>query len=607
MTSVSKRKLEDYMVPKQANDTSPAMYSPKSFNKNAAYQNVKPAPFNSLEQKWSPEKQAIKKNIPGPGAYNVSGNLNKGKVIAVDGTPGTYYIQDNHQNKAKTIGRQAIPDKINLWPGPGAYEQESHFDKMIQHEKLRRRKQGSHSVKPSMTNIVSSSNSTLYAKDMQTSDSTLLDGTYKGPVLENSSTTASRQVMKINTSRGTINTNKDGNMFGKSERKLAIEYSNTSTKIGPGSYANSVYSIAPYNLDTTAMNRSNVFTEHSTFGKSDRKLHPQTEKARRRHFSSKFVENMRQGRKRVSSINQNFDDSSDSDIDNTAPGPGSYYNPLDVNDTNLTELQYFGSTSPRFATSDKNKFPGPGQYDGKIEIPKKGIKESSVFRKERKIETIFQKFIPPGPGPGKYKDNRTEFRSKKRYKHRKGSKFISAERRFFYEPEYIRNPGPGKYFAEKNPIAINGAKEKFQYDFGSKGNRKIEDFMNIKNSPVYNLQDFNAISGQKTVTRAPNNFTIMYKKEAPFLTSSPRFKEGETSEEQAQSAAAMNDHRKYDKKNSLLNKLINEALRQRIPRMPFNASDERFKEKTSSGPGPGQYAKSKDRWNKQTFNLRFIK
>ena len=92
----------------------------------------------------------------------------------------------------------------------------------------------------------------------------------------------------------------------------------------------------------------------------------------------------------------------------------------------------------------------------------------------------------------------------------------------------------------------------------------------------------------------------MYKKEAPFMTSSPRFRQEE-----------MEPLTKADKqsgKNSLLNKLISEALRQRIPRMPFNQSDERFpKQQASIGPGPGAYEGDKDKWHKQTFNLRFIK
>lgn len=92
----------------------------------------------------------------------------------------------------------------------------------------------------------------------------------------------------------------------------------------------------------------------------------------------------------------------------------------------------------------------------------------------------------------------------------------------------------------------------------------------------------------------------MYKKEAPFMTSSPRFTEEEAS------AAPKTEKRG---KNSLLNKLISEALKQRIPRMPFNQSDERFKEvnTTKREPGPGEYELDRDKWNKQTFNLRFIK
>lgn len=93
----------------------------------------------------------------------------------------------------------------------------------------------------------------------------------------------------------------------------------------------------------------------------------------------------------------------------------------------------------------------------------------------------------------------------------------------------------------------------------------------------------------------------MYKKEAPFMTSSPRFQvpEGGTQEEVGPG--------KYDKKNSLLNKLINEALKQRIPKMPFNQSEDRFSQRPKELPGPGSYNANKDGWQKQTFNLRFIK
>lgn len=93
----------------------------------------------------------------------------------------------------------------------------------------------------------------------------------------------------------------------------------------------------------------------------------------------------------------------------------------------------------------------------------------------------------------------------------------------------------------------------------------------------------------------------MYKKEAPFLNSSPRFIEEETGTNEIVGPG------KYEKKNSLLNKLINDALKQRIPKEPFNISDERFKQRPIENPGPGSYGAGKDKWHKQTFNLRFIK
>jgi hypothetical protein len=93
----------------------------------------------------------------------------------------------------------------------------------------------------------------------------------------------------------------------------------------------------------------------------------------------------------------------------------------------------------------------------------------------------------------------------------------------------------------------------------------------------------------------------MYKKEAPFMTSSPRFSVDEAGTLEQVGPG------KYEKKNSLLNKLISEALKQRIPKMPFNQSDIRFQDKIKDQPGPGEYNTDKNKWHKQTFNLRFIK
>ena len=79
-----------------------------------------------------------------------------------------------------------------------------------------------------------------------------------------------------------------------------------------------------------------------------------------------------------------------------------------------------------------------------------------------------------------------------------GIPFINAERRFLYEPECVKNPGPGKYFAEKDPRAINGPKIKFDSNFGAKSDREINDFLILhENSPLYNLQEYQAIAMQK--------------------------------------------------------------------------------------------------------------
>lgn len=162
----------------------------------------------------------------------------------------------------------------------------------------------------------------------------------------------------------------------------------------------------------------------STFGKTDRRLLPQTEKVRKRNFTTRFTENMRKIHKRVSSINQNFEDSDSDEYAEYSPGPGSYLKASGLDFTAKSDnspFQYFGSTSPRFLESDMHKFPGPGTYKEKVEIPKKVPNETSVFKNERKIDTIFDRFISSGPGPGKYNDNRTEFLSKKKIKGHKGN------------------------------------------------------------------------------------------------------------------------------------------------------------------------------------------
>jgi len=42
-----------------------------------------------------------------------------------------------------------------------------------------------------------------------------------------------------------------------------------------------------------------------------------------------------------------------------------------------------------------------------------------------------------------------------------------------------------------------------------------------KDNPTYDLQNFNGMNKQKEIISAPNNFTQIYWKEAPFLSSSP--------------------------------------------------------------------------------------
>lgn len=61
-------------------------------------------------------------------------------------------------------------------------------------------------------------------------------------------------------------------------------------------------------------------------------------------------------------------------------------------------------------------------------------------------------------------------------------------------------------------------------NFQSKSKREIEEFMNIhKDTPMYDLQDYNSCLKVNNSHVPSNNFTMKYKKEAPFMTSSQRF------------------------------------------------------------------------------------
>jgi hypothetical protein len=308
-------------------------------------------------------------------------------------------------------------------------------------------------------------------------------------------------VIGIETSKSSLipSPRREGSMFPKAERNIVL-LKDPNPELGPGSYFKDGKFVKA--LSKTSKNSNALTADGSTIGRTSA-FRNNTENAKKRTYTNTFMNNLKKGKKKVNSISGNFADS-DSEEDSTyAPGPGSYYNQSNVSDfkpkSETSPFQYFGSTSLRFSKSDTNKVPGPGSYKEKVQIPKQGPTETSVFRKERRIETIFDKYISSGPGPGKYNDNRTEFTSKKQMKNRKGvRKFISEERRFLYEPECIKNPGPGKYFEKKDPLAIQGPRPKFDANFGAKSHREIDDFLvTHENSPMYNLQDFDAIAQKK--------------------------------------------------------------------------------------------------------------
>jgi len=128
------------------------------------------------------------------------------------------------------------------YPGPGAYEQNSKFDVMVENERIRKKKKGTKSVNPSLSHIVSCNSTSIRENvvqpDTQLTESTTGDlNTAKGnfDLFESSVTTASR-VFKMQNSKSSFpSPRRCGNKFGKSERKYNLT-SNTNSKVGPGSY-----------------------------------------------------------------------------------------------------------------------------------------------------------------------------------------------------------------------------------------------------------------------------------------------------------------------------------------------------------------------------------
>mmetsp|Transcript_11482 Transcript_11482/g.11437 ORF Transcript_11482/g.11437 Transcript_11482/m.11437 type:complete len:251 (-) Transcript_11482:579-1331(-) len=249
-------------------------------------------------------------------------------------------------------------------------------------------------------------------KELQTSDSN--PSGYKfnhGPVWDTSTTTNSR-MLKMNSSRSSFTSQKkDGYKFAMAERNLEFPVSQY-PKVGPGSYFKEDH-LNRMKFAKTSKNSSQFSTQRPSVAKSLHSRH-NTENIKKRQ-NTQYFHKFRGNKKKVNSICANFEDS-DSDYESDKPGPGSYYNPeIETNfktKQDSTPFQYFGTTSPRFQTSDNNKNPGPGTYKQKVEIPRKGEYTSSVFKKERRIDTIFEKFMSPGPGPGKYNNAGTDFHSK---------------------------------------------------------------------------------------------------------------------------------------------------------------------------------------------------
>jgi len=146
---------------------------------------------------------------------------------------------------------------------------------MVENERLRRKKQGSNSINPSLTNNATS-NTSIHMKELHTSESHQIDNIvnkgkiknseFLGPIFETSTSTNSR-AMKMNASKTSFGSpNKNDSKFSRAERKLVLP-GNHNPKLGPGSYfqddAKKLMKFA-----RTSKNISALTTDGSTIGRS---------------------------------------------------------------------------------------------------------------------------------------------------------------------------------------------------------------------------------------------------------------------------------------------------------------------------------------------------
>ena len=164
---------------------------------------------------------------------------------------------------------------------------------MVENERIRRKKQGAHSLNPNLSNNATSNTSINY-KQLQTSDSNGIEHTLNqgnfillnlklsyiiGPIFETSTTTNSR-IMQINSSRSSfLSPRQEGSKFPMAERKFIMP-GNQNSKLGPGSYFQENNS-KNLKFTRTAKNESTFKTDGTTIGKSPL-LRNQTENIKKR-------------------------------------------------------------------------------------------------------------------------------------------------------------------------------------------------------------------------------------------------------------------------------------------------------------------------------------
>eukprot|EP00347_Sterkiella_histriomuscorum_P010908 403374461 len=325
------------------------------------------------------------------------------------------------------------------------------------------------------------------------------------------------------------------------------------------------------------------------------------------------------------SIKDNYDIQSESDDEDSqearkrekqkSPGPGqylsqTYINTLGKDSQRPQQYQFFGSSIERFKVpSSCTNGIGPGAYNSEVREDRNKhfqFAGSSSFMgiTRAKDNPMLNKNRLEIPGPGDYKQE-DSLRFMQETKIQGKHAFQSNIDRFKVRDEAV--PGPGKYPLPSSMNIRSATQVHASFRSGVKKELVFKIDKDIPGTGVYNTQDFKSIGLQKISGGAPNNFSLLAKKQLNHsqirhispqkeqLNVSPRTIINEIS-----TPAAMGPGYYGGSKFKILDgqpKLIQDSKQ-------FGSGD-RFPDPKSESPGPGAYA-NLNKWHQKTYNLKFL-